>query len=360
MYHPPLFRLPVRFHRSCADLVGAVLAAGLIVSIVPAAPATAASTARAPLVLFASQGYDAAVAKAFQEATGIEVKLDTNAAGTLLDEIEANRGRPRWGVLWIDGPTTFARLDRQHLLQRGLEPHVSWNELGKATVPRDRSFVPTGVTLADAELYTSRVVTSPPSSWQQLLEPQWHGSVGMANPEQSGITYAFIAGMMQHLGGRNGVRAGKDYFAELHHNGLVVRTTNSTTLEALSRGRIKIALIPSSAAVGALHTRPTLAVRYLAPVTELPSAIGVDARASKAERAEAHRFLAFVLSRQGQQIMQSASPSGGSIFYPVVAGEQPPAALPALSTVSTQLITPYEWGSREGAILAWFSAHVAG
>jgi iron(III) transport system substrate-binding protein len=349
-----------RIARHCRGvLAGTVLVAGLLVAAAPGvAPPAGAAARRPPLVLYASQGFDAAVAKAFQDATGITVELDTNAVGALLGQVESSRKHPRWGVLWVDGPTAFAHLDQQHLLVRGFEPHVRWNAQGADAVPRDRSYVPTGVTLAEAEIYTTKVVSEPPASWQQLLQPEWRDAVGMDNPAQSGPTFPFIAGMMQHLGGHDGVKAGERYFTKLHDNGLVVRTTNPTTLQALTSGKIKVALVQSSAAAGAVRTDHDLAVKYLPPVTLLPSAIGIDAKAPRAERAEAERFAAFVLSPQGQQVMQSATPDGGSLYYPVVAGEQPAATLPPLASVETQRITPYVWARREHAIDAWFTSHV--
>ena len=42
---------------------------------------------------------------------------------------------------------------------------------------------------------------NPPSTWQQLLQPQYKGLVGMNDPSQSGPTFPFIAGMMNYLGG---------------------------------------------------------------------------------------------------------------------------------------------------------------
>jgi iron(III) transport system substrate-binding protein len=54
-----------------------------------------------------------------------------------------------------------------------------------------------------ALVYNRTKVSDPPTAWQQLLEPQWKGDVGMNDPSQSGPTYPFIAGMMNYLGGVN-------------------------------------------------------------------------------------------------------------------------------------------------------------
>src|SRR5580698_6373838 len=182
---------------------------------------TAASTsaAKVTLVVYSAQGYDQAMTKAFQKATGIPVKLDDNSTGPLLTQIEASKNNPNWGLLWVDGATAFAGLDTQGLLVKGFEPSVQWNTLGQQSVPTDKSYVPTGVTLVAAIAYNKDKVKSPPTTWQALLGSQWKGQVGMNDPSQSGPTFPFIAGMMNYLGG---VSAGETYFTKLKTNGLVI------------------------------------------------------------------------------------------------------------------------------------------
>jgi iron(III) transport system substrate-binding protein len=314
-----------------------------------------ASSQTVPLVVYSAQGYDKAETAAFSKATGIPVKLDDNSTGPLLTQIEASRNNPNWGLLWVDGATAFAALDQQGLLLRGFEPRVRWNALGRQNLPADKSYTPTGVTLMPALVYDKTKVPHPPTSYQQLLEPQWKGAVGMNDPSQSGPTYPFVAGMMHYLGS---ISAGKSYFERLKANGLVVHPTNGVTLQALTSGQIKLALVQSSAAIGAALGDRSLAVKYLPPVTLLPSAIGIDAKAPAAEQAEAKRFIEFVLSPQGQKVMQSGDPTGDSLYYPVIQGVAPLPALPSLSGVRTQTINPYTWGSREAALNTWFDANI--
>jgi iron(III) transport system substrate-binding protein len=83
-------------------------------------------------------------------------------------------------------------------------------------------------------------VAKPPSTWAQLLLPQWKGAVGMNDPAQSGPTFPFIAGMMYHLGG---IAQGEQFFTKLKANDLVVNPTNGPTLNALTSGQIKLALV---------------------------------------------------------------------------------------------------------------------
>jgi iron(III) transport system substrate-binding protein len=149
---------------------------------------------------------------------------------------------------------------------------------------RGKSYTPTGVTLMAAVVYDKTKMTSPPSTWQQLLSPAYTGEVGMDDAAQSGPTYPFIAGMMSYLGG---VNAGESYFTKLKANGLIIHPTNGPTLQALTSGQIKLALVQSSAGIGAVLGDKKLAVKYLDPATVLPSAMGIDAKAPAAAPAPA-------------------------------------------------------------------------
>jgi len=316
---------------------------------------TTAASSKVTLVVYSAQGYDKVMTEAFTKATGIPVKLDDNSTGPLLTQIEASKNNPNWGLLWVDGATAFAGLDTQGLLLKGFEPGVTFDSLGTQSLPADKSFTPTGVTLMAALAYNKTKVKTPPATWQELLQPQWKGQVGMNDPSQSGPTFPFIAGMMNYLGG---VGAGEGYFTKLKANGLVIHPTNGPTLQALTSGQINLALVQSSAAIGAAIGAKNIGIDYLNPVTLLPSAIGIDAKAPAAEQAEAKQFISFVLSPAGQKVMQSGDPTGDSLYYPVISGVSPLAALPSLGSTKTQSINPYTWGPQEGTINTWFDGNI--
>jgi len=320
-----------------------------------ASSSSPASTAVVPLVVYSAQGYDSAMTKAFTKATGIPVKLDDNSTGPLLTQIEASKNNPNWGLLWVDGATAFAGLDTQGLLLKGFEPNVTFNSLGTASVPSDKSYVPTGVTIMGIVAYNKSKVPSPPTTWQALESSSWKGQVGMNDPSQSGPTFPLIAGVYNYLGSAS---AGEKYFETLKSNGLVIHPTNGPTLQALTSGQINLALVQSSAAIGATFTDKNIGIEYLNPATLLPSAIGIDAKAPAAEQAEAEKFAAFVLSPAGQKVMQTGDPTGDSLYYPVVQGVNPLSALPSLSSVKTQTINPYTWGPQEATINTWFDSNI--
>ena len=325
----------------------------------PAAAASSSASASGPavpLVVYSAQGYDKVTTEAFTKATGIPVKLDDNSTGPLLTQIEASKNNPNWGLLWVDGATAFAGLDQQGLLMKNVVPSdVTYNALGTASVPADKSYAPAGVTMVMAVVYNKAKVPNPPKTWQDLLSPQFKGQVGMNDPSQSGPTFPYIAGMMSYLGG---VSAGESYFTKLKANGLIIHPTNGPTLQALTSGQINLALVQSSAGVGAVLQDKNLGITYLKGTTLLPSAIGIDAKASPQVQAEAEKFIEYVLSPAGQKIMQTGDPTGDSLYYPVIAGVSPLPALPSLASTKTQSINPYTWGPQEGTINTWFDSQI--
>jgi iron(III) transport system substrate-binding protein len=293
--------------------------------------------------------------KAFTKATGIPVQLDDNSTGPLLTQIEASKNNPKWGLLWADGDEAFAGLDTQGLLLKGCEPSVSFNALGTSVEPKDQSYVPIGVTLMGIVAYNKQKVKNPPTTYQALESSTWKGQVGMNDPSQSGPTYPLIAGVMNYLGG---VPAGEKYFSTLKSNGLVIHPTNGPTLQALTNGQINLALVQSSAAIGATFTDKNIGLEYLDPATLLPSQIGIDAKASPQVQAEAKQFVEYVLSPAGQKVMQTGDPTGDSLYYPVLTGVNPLPSLPSLASVKTQTVNPYTWGTQEATINNWFDSNI--
>ena len=329
-----------------------------------ASPSTTALTTSSvtPLVVYSAQGYDSVVTKAFQQATGIPVKLDDDSTGPLLTKVAAERNNPQWGVLWVDGATAFASLDKQGQLLDYASP-TALTSVGQSLVPADHSYMPISTTVMAALIYNAVKAPAVPATYQDLLQPRYKGLVGMNDPSQSGPTFPFIAGLMNQMGEQsNGVSAGESYLTKLKANGLHVFPTNGDTLHALETGQIVYGLIQSSAATGEVLKAPKTVnfnakVVYLPSATLLPAAIGIDKGAPPAEQAEARRFIEYVLSPAGQAVMQTGDPSGDSLYWPIVPGVTALSALPPFPS-AYQTIDPYFWGPLEGQVNAWFDSNI--
>ena len=339
----------------------AVALAGCASASAPGASGTG-SAAVEPLVLYAAEGFDMVAPKAFTAKTGIPIKVVDDSTGPLLTKITAEKNNPQWSMLWVDGDTAFASLDKQGLLAP-YAAHASWNSVGKAILPKDNSYTPTGTTVMAALIYNSAATTSVPSTYKDLLTSTYTGKVGMNDPSQSGPTYPFIAGLMNQLGGQSGgVAAGESYLTKLKANGLKVFPTNGDTLHALETGQIDYGLIQSSAAIGEIaKVAPTATFKpkvvYLPKSTLLPSVIAIDKGASAVQQAEASKFIDYVVSPEGQAVMLTGDPQGDSLFWPVVTGAKSLSALPPFPT-AYQSISPTFWGPLQGQVVTWFDSNI--
>jgi iron(III) transport system substrate-binding protein len=353
------------FRMRFATVLAAVTVASLVLLT-----GQAHASANPGFVLYSAQGYDHAAVAAYNATKpGFTVTLNDNSTGPLLEQIQAEGNNPKWGVLWVDGATAFAQLDNEGKLEKNSVPNVSFNALGKANVPADKSFTPTGLTVTGALCYNSAKVTAAqlPSTWAQLASSKYSGQLGMNDPSQSGPTFPLIAGVMDQTGkyksGSTGkaVAAGKKYFSSLQKNGLLVSSTNGPTLGAMEQGSINMAIVQSSACYGdeLNGSFPSIRVKYLNYSVALPSVIGIDGKQPAIVRADATKFVDWVMSPAGQRVMQTGDPQGDSLFWPVLNGENPAnKIIPPLSSTNAITISPYVWGPLEPTVNAWFDKNI--
>ncbi|MDA8346333.1 MAG: extracellular solute-binding protein [Thermaerobacter sp.] len=318
---------------------------------------TPSSAAQKPtkLVLYSAQGYDQAEATAFQKATGIKVELTDMSTGDLLAKLQAEGSHPKWDVVWFDGNGAMAALDAQGELLRGFTPANAkyYTALGKSLLPKDHAWFPGGVTAAAAIAYNKKSVPTAdvPTSWTQLLSPQFKGSVGMNNPAISGPTYPFVAEIFKIMG----VSQGQQFFKQLKQNGLHIYPTNGNTLQALQSGALKVAMFQDSAILSAMQQDPNIGISYPTEgVAMLPDDMAISSKAPDLEAAK--MFVNFVLSQKGQQV-QTTQGGGDSLYQPVVTDA---TENPSRPNVSIKWITvdPIWAGNHESALVQWFTDNV--
>lgn len=319
------------------------------------AGSSAVDQSGADFTLYSSMGYAKATTEAFTKKTGIKVALVYDSGGPLLTKVSAEKSNPQWHALWIEGDMAFATLGQDGALA-SYTPKASYNEVGTKLVPADHTYAPVTSSTMAALLCNAVKVPTPPASYQDLLGDAWKGRLGMNDPSQSGPTYTFIAGVLQQMGG---VSQGEEYFGKLKANGLKVLPTNGDTVHALETGAIDCGLVQSIAATGEiLKVAPTAAFKptatYLPQSTLLPGVIGISAKAGDKAKKDAEAFEDYILSPEGQKVMQSAQPQGASLYWPLIDGVTKLDALAPMPT-AYQRLDPKVWGPQQGDIVTWFS-----
>jgi iron(III) transport system substrate-binding protein len=354
---PTASRTSSRVRRAAPAAVAALaLLTSACGSSAPGATGSATSTGKVPLVVYAAEGYDTTVAKAFQQATGIPTSVYDAHTGIVVSKIEQEKNNPRWGVAWFDGDMAMASFDQQGMLLKGYTPKAAWNPRALPFLPKDQSYVPTGYTIAATTLYNSTAMPKPPSTWKDLLGPSYRGKLGILNPAIDGPAYPLMAGWADQFGGVSQMEA---YVSALVENGAKVYNAPDDELNAIKQGAIDIAFAQNSYGIGVGQTQPNMKVAYPQFVTPVPSVLGISAKASAAVQAEAKQFLQFVLSPAGQKAMQAGDPHGDSLYWPVLNGVASRPEVPSPTTIPTKILNAYTWGSQENTINQWFTSHVA-
>jgi len=325
------------------------------------AAATPAATPKASttLVFYSAQGYDSAMATAFQQKTGIKVNLVDDSTGNIVAKIEAEKSNPHWDIAWFDGASTMQALDNEGILLTGWTPAdvANYDSLGSSLIPADKAYYPASVTAAAAIGVNTKLVAPAdyPKDWSDLLSPRFKDAVGMNDPSISGPTYPYVAGILQIMG----MQKGEQFFSQLKANGMKVFPTNGNTLKALLAGQVKAVTIQDSALVEAKVKGDPIQIIYpKGGVVTLPGVIAIDKNAPDMDAAR--KFVEFVLSVEGQKVMIDPSNGGGdSYFNPLISGLSPNPARQQ-SGINWVPLNTIQAAGQINEVKTWFHDHIVG
>ncbi len=301
------------------------------------------------LVLYSAVGYAPQVVGAFMKQTGIPVTVINMSTGPLLARVSAEGRRAHWSLVWFDGDAAATALDQSGLLAHDTIPVLPWTPLGRALLPEDGAYTPTGITLAGVfSVRKNRAAAR--LDWNTLLAQAEAGKFGLSNPQLSGPAYMLLANLLELHGGWP---QGQGFLRALQQNGMRLYPTNPSTELALQTNQIDLAVTQSSAAYALARHNPAFSVVLPPRPAILPSVIAVAADLPAGQRAEAEAFIRFAMSPKVQSL-RMASHSSDAMFWPITSDAKAPPGLPALDRLPVTVMDPAAWGAHEAAIGAWF------
>jgi iron(III) transport system substrate-binding protein len=270
-----------------------------------------------------------ALVNAFEKQTGITVAVKSDDEDVLAEQIMQEGSRSPADVFYTENSPALMKLAGQHML-------APVNASTLAAVPArdsspDGNWVGVSGRTSVLVYNTSQLKPSQlPSSIMNLANPKWAGKLGIAPQEtdfQPIITsIADTYGNAAALAWLKGVKANAgshDY------------PDNETLTSEVNSGQVQIGLInhyywyrlKAEIGAGSIHS----ALHYFAngdPGYVLDVS-GAAVLASSTHKTAAQKFLAFLVSAQGQRIIAS----GDSYEYPLRPGVAAHASLPSLSTL---------------------------
>jgi iron(III) transport system substrate-binding protein len=272
----------------------------------------------ADLVMYDALDFAAPVAKAFTTKTGLTVDVvEPGSSGETLGKIAAEGNNPQFDIVWLDGSAVMERMAQDKVLQpvpADVYAAVTFTDLGKTLLPKSRAYFPTGASTTAIEINTKKVAAGDfPASWSDLAK--FPGVVAAKDPNLSGPAYQWLAGLFQ----TDNVTAGQALLSKvLTNKALSGLSSGGKVNAAILTGDAKVGINQDSAIISAKASgEPVIAIYPSEGSIALPEAIGISAKTQHLDAAK--KFIAFVVSPEGQAAMQSGT-STDFYYMPIVQG----------------------------------------
>jgi iron(III) transport system substrate-binding protein len=282
-----------------SKLMSALLGATAILAV------AATSAKSEDLVIYDAVDFTGAVAKAFTAKTGINVQLvEPGSTGELLGKIAAEGSNPQFDLVWVDGSAVMERMLNDKVLQPVPDEFYAkadFSEVGKKLVPPSHSYLPTSVSTTSITVNSKKIPADKmPKSFADLLTPEFIGKVGAKDPNLSGPSFQFIAGIFQTMGEEKGKEFLKALLTDKKLSGLA---SGGPLNKAMLTGDAVAGFAQDSSTYGKIAKGEPLTVVYPSEGSvALPTGLGMGINIKNKEAAT--KFIDFVLSKEGQAAMQ--------------------------------------------------------
>ncbi len=275
---------------------------------------------------------------AFEKQTGIKVQVRSADEATLGNQILQEQGNSPADVFYAEN-TPVLELLREH----GYLTPVDAATL--AGVPRRYNSAQgdwVGVSARVSVLVYNKSKLGgvrPPTSILELAAPQWRGKVGFAPSETD---FQPLLSSIEKLKGR---AVAEHWLQALKADGKIY-PDNETVVAQVNNGESAIGPINHyywyrlRAEEGSGGTHSALQSFKPGDPGDLVDVSGAAVLKSSAHQTAAQRFLAFLVSAKGQQLLAHSN----SFEYPLRPGVAPAAGLPPLNLVEPNSLTPAELG----------------
>jgi iron(III) transport system substrate-binding protein len=275
---------------------------------------------------------------AFERETGIKVHVRSADEATLGNQLLQEQGNSPADVFYTENTPVLEQL-REHGLLAAVQPSTL------AAVPRRYDSAQgdwVGVSArVSALVYNKQRLagTKPPTSILELASPKWRGKVGFA-PSETDFQPLITA--IEKLDGRPAA----EHWLEALKSSAKVYPDNETVVSQVNSGESAIGPINhyywyrlrAEEGTGGTHS----ALQYYAAgdAGDLIDVSGAAVLRSSAHQAAAQRFLAFLVSRRGQQALAGSD----SFEYPLRPGVPAAPGLRPFGEIHPNSLTPAELG----------------
>lgn len=151
------------------------------------------------------EDYALLVVKEFEKATGVKTEMVRMSGGEIYARIKAEKDNPSASIWFGGGSLTFIEADNEGLLEHYVSPNA---EIIPARF-KDANGAWTGIYsgylgIEGNKKWLEENGVELPTSWDDLLKPEFKGNIVIAHPASSSTAYNFLATILQIQGEEEG------------------------------------------------------------------------------------------------------------------------------------------------------------
>jgi iron(III) transport system substrate-binding protein len=283
-----------------------------------------------------------ALVTAFTRQTGIKVRVDNNAEDVLTAQIEQEGDRSPADVFYTENSNWLQQLDDRGLLAK-VDPSTLAN-VPKKDSATNGSWVGVSARVSVLVYNTQKLHLSQlPTSVLDLAKPRWKGKIELAPAETD--FWPIVSSVARAEGRSSALRWLEGLKENAGANANV--PDNETVTSDVAKGVSELGIINHyyfyryRAEVGKAGLHAAIATFAPHDPGYVQDISGSAVLKSSTHRAAAQKFLAFLTSRAGQQILVHSD----SWEYPINPDVAPPPGLTPLDQLQPIAFTPAELGT---------------
>lgn len=242
----------------------------------------------------------AGLVELFQQETGIGVNYVRLSAGEMQARVAAEKENPQVAMIFGMGNDLSMAMAAEDLL----EPYVPANidQMDQRFVDPNGMYVPLQIIVtcfgSNADWLKEKGL-EPPTSWDDLLKPEFKDEICVAHPATSGAAYTVLSQTVQRLG----TEAGFEYLKELNKNVQVYTKAGAAPFTSAGLGEVGVAIGYSDNAQTVVDQGYPLVVSY----PKEGAGYGVTAAAMVKggpadEQEAAHKFIDWLIGESAMNL----------------------------------------------------------
>lgn len=236
----------------------------------------------------------------FEKETGIRVKFVRLSASEIFTRLQAEKANPQVSVIFGLSIDTISAAANEGLIESYVpsvadEIPVDLRDAREYWIAHTIS----SMTFAANEQWIRESGVTPPTSWKDLLKPEFKDNVSVAHPGTSGVAYAWLSSLVSLMGEDEAF----DYIRKLDRSIVQYTKGGAAPARMAGLGETGVGLCWSSDAINTMQSGYKLILTY--PEEGTPFEITGMAQVKggpKNEVNNAHKFLDWAVGKKAQEL----------------------------------------------------------